>query len=81
LRNASPQLRHEIWSRSARAALPPKSKARFEIPSKSKWRQKASIANADARRRRPSGAHLGAQASCGKRAFDRAKGALYTRRQ
>ena len=22
-RNASPQLRHEIWSRSARAALPP----------------------------------------------------------
>ena len=27
-RNASPQLRHEIWSRSARAALPP----RPEIP-------------------------------------------------
>jgi hypothetical protein len=24
LRDASPQLRHEIWSRSARAALPPK---------------------------------------------------------
>ena len=23
LRDASPQLRHEIWSRSARAALPP----------------------------------------------------------
>jgi hypothetical protein len=26
IRNASPQLRHEIWSRSARAALPPKYK-------------------------------------------------------
>jgi hypothetical protein len=26
LRDASPQLRHEIWSRSARAALPPKCK-------------------------------------------------------